>query len=112
MKHIIHTNNENYVIGLELSTSKEAVIVPEEVFNSQNLTCYKYENGEFTFDDSKKAEQDQRIANEQELADLKKHLADTDYAVIKIAEGVATLEDYAEVISQRQEWRARVNELE
>lgn len=46
-----------------------------------------------------------------EIAELKKKLADSDYAVIKIAEGAATKEEYAELIKQRQQWRARINEL-
>ena len=48
----------------------------------------------------------------QEIARLKKQLADTDYCVSKIAEGVATAEEYADVLTQRAEWRARINELE
>lgn len=49
---------------------------------------------------------------EDEIAFLKSELARTDYCIIKIAEGVATAEEYAEVISQRATWRARINELE
>jgi hypothetical protein len=48
----------------------------------------------------------------KEIYVLKHFLADTDYVVIKIAEGVATPEDYAEVIAQRQSARARIRELE
>ena len=47
-----------------------------------------------------------------EVAELKEKLADTDYVVIKIAEGAATADEYAGVIAQRQQWRARINELE
>lgn len=43
---------------------------------------------------------------------LKQNLVDTDYVIIKIAEGVATKEDYADIIAQRQVWRARINELQ
>lgn len=43
---------------------------------------------------------------------LKAQLAETDYAVIKIAEGAATAADYADLIAQRQEWRAEINDLE
>lgn len=46
-----------------------------------------------------------------EIAELKKKLADSDYAVIKIAEVAATKEEYAELIKHRQQWRARINEL-
>ena len=48
---------------------------------------------------------------QQEIWDLKAKLADSDYAVIKIAEGAATKEEYADLIVQRQSWRARLNEL-
>lgn len=49
---------------------------------------------------------------QQEIEELKENLEKTDYVVIKIAEGVATPEEYADVIEQRQQWRARINELE
>jgi hypothetical protein len=39
-------------------------------------------------------------------------LSATDYAVIKIAEGAATPEEYAELIAQRQQWRQEINALE
>ena len=43
---------------------------------------------------------------------LKAQLAETDYAVIKIAEGAATAADYVDLIAQRQVWRAEINDLE
>ena len=49
--------------------------------------------------------------NAREIAELLGKLAASDYAVIKIAEGAAKREEYAELITQRQEWRARLNEL-
>ena len=56
------------------------------------------------------------VPEEQRRADriawLKGQLSITDYAVIKIAEGVATLEEYADVIAQRQAWREEINQLE
>ena len=48
----------------------------------------------------------------RELAELKQHLADTDYVSCKIADGVATHEEYAEILEQRQAWRVRINEIE
>lgn len=54
----------------------------------------------------------QELIDQEEIADLKAKLSASDYAVIKIAEGAAQPEEYAELISQRQEWRARINELE
>lgn len=49
---------------------------------------------------------------ESRISELKRQLADTDYAVIKIAEGAAMAEEYADVIALRQAWRAEINELE
>jgi hypothetical protein len=42
---------------------------------------------------------------------LKRQLADTDYIAVKIAEGAATVEEYANEIAQRQEWRQEINAL-
>lgn len=52
------------------------------------------------------------VLKENRIAELKKKLSDTDYVVIKIAEGVATAEEYAEVIADRQAWREEINLLE
>ena len=46
------------------------------------------------------------------IAELKKNLSDTDYVVIKMAEGVATAEEYVEVIANRKVWREEINRLE
>ena len=47
-----------------------------------------------------------------QIAELKQNLADTDYIACKIAEGVATVDEYASMIAQRQQWRNEINELE
>lgn len=52
------------------------------------------------------------VLAEREILVLKAKLRNTDYAVIKIAEGAATVEEYADVIAQRNTWRSRINELE
>lgn len=46
------------------------------------------------------------------IAQYKKALADTDYAVIKIAEGAAEPQTYAELITRRRQWRAQIALLE
>ena len=46
------------------------------------------------------------------IAELKHLLSDSDYAVIKIAEGAATKEEYAELIAQRERWREEIRDLE
>lgn len=49
---------------------------------------------------------------EERISKLKQKLASTDYCILKISEGAATIDDYAEVIAQRAEWRKQINELE
>lgn len=49
---------------------------------------------------------------EMRISELKQLLRDTDYVVIKIAEGAATTDEYADVIESRKEWRKEINELE
>lgn len=53
----------------------------------------------------------EEIPVEIQIAELKQKLTDTDYIVIKIAEGAATIEEYKEVIAQRQEWRKEIGKL-
>lgn len=49
---------------------------------------------------------------EQRIAELKVKLYDTDYNILKIVEGAATLTEMASVIKQRAAWRKEINELE
>ena len=46
------------------------------------------------------------------ISELKAKLSATDYVVIKIAEGEATKEEYAEVLANRKAWREEIRELE
>lgn len=53
-----------------------------------------------------------QIEAENEIYRLKAELANTDYIGIKIAEGVATKDEYAKELAYREELRKRINELE
>ena len=55
---------------------------------------------------------EEELPVDMRLTLLKQRLTDTDYIVIKIAEGVATAEEYAETLEQRKLWRTQINELE
>ena len=46
------------------------------------------------------------------ICELKQKLSDTDYIACKIAEGSATVEEYSEIIRERQMWREEINKLE
>lgn len=52
------------------------------------------------------------VKAEERIAELKQQLLDTDYVVIKIAEGSATAEEYADIIAARRRWRTEINTLE
>ena len=59
----------------------------------------------------------QRVLTEQEkaeqrIAELKHNLNETDYISAKLAEGVATKEEYASELAQREAWRAEIRQLE
>lgn len=51
-------------------------------------------------------------AKEARINELLSRLSATDYIGIKIAEGAATKTEYANERSQRQQWRAEINELQ
>lgn len=54
----------------------------------------------------------QEVPKELQIAELKQKLADTDYVACKIAEGVATREEYIDILTQRELWRIEINKLE
>ena len=60
----------------------------------------------------KTAEEKQVEQNAARVQVLKRHLADTDYIAVKIAEGSATKNDYAQKIAERQAWREELRTLE
>ena len=72
-----------------------------------DVTDYKYIDGVYVYEPLPKADD-----NSTRIAELKQMLADTDYIVIKIAEGVATWDEYPGVKEQRQTWRDEINKLE
>ena len=49
---------------------------------------------------------------ERQIDKFKRNLTDTDYCILKVMEGAATLADYAQVITERKSWREKINELE
>lgn len=62
-------------------------------------------------DEGKQLELD-KIRYRDEIMKLKNKLIETDYITIKIAEGVAIKEEYADVLALRNNWRERINQLE
>lgn len=46
------------------------------------------------------------------IVELKQKLFDTDYNIIKVMEGAATIDDMTDIIVQRAQWRKEINDLE
>lgn len=49
---------------------------------------------------------------DNQITTLKNTLSETDYVIIKIAEGVSTKDDYQDILEQRAQARTQINELE
>ena len=89
-----------------LDPAKPTLELPEN-FDLKNVRDYVLQGGTLIRDPYVPAP-----SAAEQIAALKRKLSETDYAVIKIAEGAATAADYADLIAQRQAWRAEINDLE
>ena len=74
-----------------------------------DISEFRYVDGEFIHEPSEEHIRDAKI---ERINELKQKLADTDYNIIKIVEGAATLTEMSDIISQRSKWRAEINEIE
>lgn len=98
----------------ELQGVKDPPLKTEDGFALYKWTGSTVEKRSTLEIDSERAEkkaQEEKQKKESRISELKRELADTDYAVIKIAEGAATQEDYAELIEQREQWREEIRDL-
>jgi uncharacterized UPF0160 family protein len=110
-------NEENQEITLEdcdltLGLLSPYLVVKADATPIDNVTKFAwsdddYEEAQMYIQVYTKKEYCQRQINE-----LKDKLTETDYVVIKIAEGVSDASDYQEVLDNRKEWREKINELE
>ena len=112
MKFKVHVDSNYYITGLELTTSDTGIIIPNEIYYSQNQNCYKFIDGEFVFDDSKKERLETISKNHIKIEMLKKNLTNTDYIWNVINEGDHDKEYYKDVIEQRHNWRMKIRSLE
>ena len=69
---------------------------------------------EVSFDEQGRIEKvrQQGISKDVQIAQLLEQLASTDYISNKIIEGDATIEQYADLIEQRKQWRAEIRRLQ
>lgn len=69
---------------------------------------------EVSFDEQGRIEKirQQDISKDMQIAQLLEQLVSTDYISNKIIEGDATIEQYADLIEQRKQWRAEISRLQ
>lgn len=98
-------------VNLKKGRIYQTTIIKSDAKPIDNINKYAYEDSDYeevliyeTISDD--------VFIEKRITELKKNLTDTDYVIIKIAEGAATAEEYADVIASRQEWRDEINRLE
>lgn len=98
-------------IDLTIGTLMKETIIRSDADPVDDITKFAYANEDYeTILRYVVIPEEQK--NATRIAELKQQLSDTDYAVIKIAEGAATLEEYADIINQRSQWRKEINDLE
>lgn len=113
MKYIDIDNNELDESTLDLENAKLAPIIrsKSDAVPPDNITKFAYNDDEYEeamlYIPFSKAD---KIASE--IEQRKHYLTATDYCVIKIAEGEAAPEEYAETISKRKLAREEINQLE
>lgn len=117
MKNYIKVQDEKIVGAIGIDDTEEApegyTVVDDkyiELLISGRPLLYK--DGKVIVDTATELKNEETSKLEDEITFLKSTLSVTDYVIIKIAEGVATKEDYAEVLKKRAVWRNRINELE
>ena len=72
---------------------------------------YVLYNGDFVTEEEAET-RSKRDKAKARIKELKELLASTDYVVLKVAEGIATTEEYQSVLESRKQWRKEINELE
>lgn len=72
----------------------------------------KYIDNKVIIDENEVIIQQEREKINQQLAELYLNLSSTDYIIIKIMEGVASQNEYAEMLENRKQWRIQINNLQ
>jgi hypothetical protein len=109
MKYALNLAEDGRILSVtfEQYATSNAILVDN--IPEGDIADFRYVNGEYINEPRKESIRDIKL---QKIHDLKQNLASTDYNILKIVEGAATLSDMAEVISQRSKWRKEINDLE
>lgn len=114
MKYTLNLDTDNYVLSIA-HTPNDNIELDLSTIDLAYLNAYQYLDGELVLDEVKlkelKGEEDKRTKAEQ-IAELKKQLADTDYKALKYVDGWFTEEEYAPIKAMREELREKIRLLE
>ncbi|MDR2095057.1 MAG: hypothetical protein LBP76_06015 [Treponema sp.] len=105
---VVHHTDRAAMEALDGIATPDMEITDEEFEASGGLA--RLIDGEIVL--GKTSAEAQAEENARQIMVLKKNLAETDYIAAKIAEGSATVEEYAGKIALRQAWRQEIAELE
>lgn len=114
MLYTLNLDNDNYVLSIS-NTPNDNIELDLSKLELEYLNAYQYIEGVMQLDNVKKQEMIDAKAEQEkqeEIAELKQYMNETDYIWNVIKEGDATEEDYADVIAQRHTKRLRIRELE
>lgn len=113
MRLLDENNNEISESDCDLSIGyiqKETIIRPDAA-PIDDVTKFAWDDDDY--EEIKRyivVPENQRV--DAQIQQLKRNLNETDYVVIKIAQGVSSEQEYEDVISSRSAWRKRINELQ
>ena len=97
--------------NLETGNLREEIIIWPDAVPIDNVTKFAWSDADYE-EILRYIEVPEMKRNEYCIEELKKNLKDTDYTVIKIAEGAATKEEYSIIISNREAWHKEINDLQ
>lgn len=128
LKHSVNTVHHDAIEGVEEQGHYETIreypetggkdvewvidIPGVEAVNAWDETIPVYIYVPYTEEELIKIQQEKEEKERTEkIESLKAKLFETDYVVIKIAEGSATFEEYEDIVSQRKAWRKEIQDL-
>lgn len=127
----VNLDENKYILSIS-HTKNDNVDIDISLLDFRYLNAYRLINSEIILDEEKKAqmvEEEQKRADEDEIADLEQKLNSTDYIFAReleeitalsnpitfVADVIKTLVAYAskykDVIANRKAWRERIEEL-
>lgn len=132
MLYTVNIDANRYIVSVG-HTKEDNIEINLDLLDLRYLNAYRLIDSEIVLDEARKAElvaAETQKAIDEEIADLKQKLTESDYIVANTFEQVMSLDNaltfvadfikimadfrkkYADLIINRKNWRARIEELE